>query len=69
MRKDKAILLNVGPSVLAIQEARETILDILESNCDQDTIRCALSTFKDVCEIKNTTISGCNFFAEEKSKK
>lgn len=57
----KSNLLNIGASVEAIQEARRSILDILNCRVGDDVTIEALQTFKVICEVKNATISGCNF--------
>jgi hypothetical protein len=53
--------INVGPSKEALAEARASVLAILKSGADQDTIRVALKAYRDVTKVGNISISGCTF--------
>ena len=54
----KAVGIYVGASKDAVREAREAIMAILNSDCDQDTMRIALQSLTELCSVKNTTITG-----------
>jgi hypothetical protein len=55
-----------GPRVEAVREAREAIIQILDSKVEQETMRCAVKAFVEVCAVKNNSISNCNFTAGER---
>jgi hypothetical protein len=54
-------MINIGASKEAIIEAREAIIEILNSNKDNKTIQKALNVFRDICEVHDTNITGCTF--------
>lgn len=62
-------MVRIGPSKQAIDEARDAILEILNSGAEQQTLRVALEVFRNVCEVKNVTITGCTFKTINKKDK
>lgn len=63
MDSNQKTSVNVGISEATVAAARDTIMDILNVDCEQKTIRQALKTLNTICEVKNTTISNCTFTA------
>jgi hypothetical protein len=59
--KRSAPLLNIGANKETVVAARETILAILGSGAEQETLRTALVAFESVCSIKSATITNCVF--------
>jgi hypothetical protein len=59
-RKTGSIGINMGVTKDAVIEARAAIMDILKSDCEQDTKRTALTILGDLCAVKNCSVSGCN---------
>ena len=51
----------VGPSVDSINAARDAILSFMNTGCEEKTKRVAIEALKGLCEVKNTSISNCNF--------
>jgi len=60
-------LLQIGASKEAVEAARKAVLDIMASDNDQATIQKALDVFKDLCEVKNATITNCTFSSGQSS--
>ena len=55
-------MIQVGASKDAVIAARRAIIDILKvHNVDQETKRTALNVLSQLCEVKNTNITHCNF--------
>ena len=53
--------IHIGVNETAVKEARLGISEILKSGAEQKTIRAALHTLRNLCNVNNTTISGCTF--------
>lgn len=62
-------VIHIGASKGAVVEARKAVLDILKCGQYQSTIRIALEVFRDVTQVKETVITGCNFTITEKGVK
>jgi len=60
MKKPEAMI-HIGSSPETIREARESILALLKSGAEQETIRAAIKAFTEVAGVSNTAISNCNF--------
>lgn len=58
-KAEGSVGIHVGASKETVVAAREAILDILNAQVENKTIRVALTAFVTVCEVKNTTIEGC----------
>lgn len=56
-----APMLNIGASKETILAARQTILDILKTDNEQETKRTALTTLSSICSVNNTTVKDCTF--------
>ena len=54
-------LVQIGSSKETVVEARKSILDILQTNNDQDTKRIALQAFERVCSSNKNSFSNCSF--------
>lgn len=57
MEIDSSGTINVGASKEVVIEARKSIIEILNSGAEQETLRCALLTYKDICAVSQTIIS------------
>ena len=55
-----APMISIGAQRESVKEARDAIAMILDSDCDQDTKRHALSALSTLCNVNGTTISNCN---------
>lgn len=58
---DNNIGINVGHSKEAICEAKIAILEIMRVSVDKEVIKAGLDTLVHLTQIRNTTITGCNF--------
>jgi hypothetical protein len=54
-------MLSIGASVKAVKQARRTILKILQSGMEQETIRTALTTLGTLCNVSGVAIQNCAF--------
>jgi hypothetical protein len=55
-------MINIGANKETVAEARMAIMDILNSNSnDQSTIVVALKTLKGICGVSNVNVSNCQF--------
>lgn len=66
MSKNSSAIYIAAPDSLAIKELGNTILKILSTRADQETLRCALEVFsKGVKGPEHVSISGCNISMTE----
>jgi hypothetical protein len=55
-------MINVGANKETVAEVRMSIMDILNSNSnDQSTIVVALKCLRDICGVGNVNVSNCQF--------
>ena len=65
MRKNTPSVL-IGPRPEAIREARAAIVEILKiTEAGEGSKTAALTALKDLCQVKNTTITNCVFGGEK----
>jgi hypothetical protein len=58
-------MLYIGASAKAVKSARKTILGILSSCAEQETLRTALTTLSTLCGVNNSTIRDCTLTNKE----
>jgi hypothetical protein len=57
----------IGVQKEAVKEARASIMDILRcKDAEEKTKRSALITLRELCEVRNTTVTNCVFNADTK---
>jgi len=62
--KEVACMLYIGPSGEAVATVIDSIMQILGSGQEQETIREALDTLATTCSVNNTTITNCTFHGD-----
>lgn len=51
----------IGPSKDTVEAARNAVIDIIQSGVSDAVMEAALDTIRDICTVRNTSISGCTF--------
>jgi len=60
MSKEPTAMMFIGASPATIEAARDGLLRLMEAKADQETIRHAMSMFKEVVSVNGVHVSNCN---------